>query len=151
MKEDSQESRSRSKIKKKGEKTSVKKLRRHQISKSFSNLVSRKCLKKELEEDGFFKTETKFIRDSSVRRSTPIGTKRTIRRNSKDVSDTMLHILGARELQIKRGDNPSIIDASINKTCARYDFINEPSELICLMPHHSRKLNIDNYVLHLQH
>lgn len=81
---------------------------------------------------------------------TPKCTRRLRRKVTQDMSENMLNILGARELQIRRGDNQSVIDASINKTCARFDCVNEPSELICLLPHHSRKLNIDNYLIHLQ-
>ena len=66
------------------------------------------------------------------------------------MSENMLNILGVKELQIRRGDNQSVVNASINKTCAMFDFVAEPSELICLLPHHSRKLNIDNYLTHLQ-
>ena len=62
----------------------------------------------------------------------------------------MLEILGARELQIKRGDNQSLIDASRNKTWMKFDFAVDPNELHCLMPHHSSKLNIDNYHQHLK-
>ena len=55
-----------------------------------------------------------------------------------------------RELAIKRGDTSSVIDASHNRTCKMNDNLLDPDELTTLLPHNSRKLNVDNYLMHLQ-
>ena len=54
-----------------------------------------------------------------------------------------------REIAINRGDNQSLIDASVRKACHRHDNKVDPNELTILMPHYSRKLNVDNYLMHL--
>ena len=55
-----------------------------------------------------------------------------------------------RELALKRGDNLSIINASVGPVVYSIDHSKEEREIQCIMPHNSRILNVENYQAHLR-
>ena len=120
------------------------------ISKSFSNVVysRNKLIANEDSADNrrpnrlLSRTQTNANLEEmtaarkSLKAKTPQGTRRR-HHKKQDLSDAMKDIMGARELMIRRGDNMSLVDASINKTCAFHDFGNLDSEEVFLLPYHS--------------